>query len=291
VVYCWDPAASGGRHFLLYSILLLRKHLPWHRGRIVVVSQDGELPHNLEAAALRVTAVAHQCMMPAAYLGRQTCRPTVVESCLHRIPGLTDTFLYMREDQFFLQDAAPQQFLRQGRHTFFRSQHHTLQDLQDRQQRRPATAYHVQRHRTLRTGRLAQRRWGTPLAAMGTPQPLPLALRRDVLREVCSTFQPEMDAMAAPGARPEMDVLPTLLAQEWWRACAPENARWSCHNHLFCEELTLRNLARIAVALRQEDGSHIVCLDATKDPNQLVLRMVQRIFDSIAHQFPFATAR
>lgn len=78
------------------SVQSVVKYLPWVRTIFVVTdSQVPPVPRPLLEGG-RVRVVDHRELIPAAYLPTFSSR--VVESCLHRIPGLSEVFLYDNDD-------------------------------------------------------------------------------------------------------------------------------------------------------------------------------------------------
>lgn len=78
------------------SVQSVIRHLAWVR--TIYVITDAQMPpvpqHLLDSGRVRV--VAHAQVVPAEY--RPTFSSRVVESCLHRIPGLSEVFLYNNDD-------------------------------------------------------------------------------------------------------------------------------------------------------------------------------------------------
>jgi hypothetical protein len=81
---------------IAFSVQSVVKYLPWVRTIFIVT--DGQVPpvsrHLIESG--RVKVVDHEAFIPAEYL--PTFNNRVIESCLHRIPGLSDIFLYNNDD-------------------------------------------------------------------------------------------------------------------------------------------------------------------------------------------------
>jgi hypothetical protein len=81
---------------IAFSVRSVVKYLPWVRTIFIVA--DSQVPpvsrHLIESGRVRV--VDHREVIPAEYLPTFSSR--VIESCLHRIPGLSEVFLYNNDD-------------------------------------------------------------------------------------------------------------------------------------------------------------------------------------------------
>lgn len=90
------------------SVQSVVKYLPWVRTIFIVT--DSQVPpvsrRLLESGRVRV--VDHQELIPAAYLPTFSSR--VIESCLHRIPGLSEVFLYNNDDYMHFAPVPPSAF-------------------------------------------------------------------------------------------------------------------------------------------------------------------------------------
>ncbi|NDE14339.1 hypothetical protein EBZ80_05345 [bacterium] len=90
---------------LLYSLRSLERHAPWIR-RVYVVVRDGQQPSWLDPS--RVHLVPHSRILP------EDCLPTfnslAIESVLHRLPGLSERYLYFNDDMILLGDVFPSDF-------------------------------------------------------------------------------------------------------------------------------------------------------------------------------------
>lgn len=92
------PVATlfSGLGEITFSVRSVLKHLPWVR--TVYVVTDAQLPP-VDPALLdcgRVRVIDHSEIVPREYL--PTFNSLAIESCLHRIPGLSEVFLYDNDD-------------------------------------------------------------------------------------------------------------------------------------------------------------------------------------------------
>jgi len=106
-----DDAKSGARFIsrdeLKYSIRSVCTHLPWIN-HIYVVS-NCEPPEWLDLEHPLVTWVDHDQIFPDT-ADLPTFNSHAIESCLHRIEGLSEHFLYFNDDFFIARDAAKSDF-------------------------------------------------------------------------------------------------------------------------------------------------------------------------------------
>jgi len=83
---------------LLFSLRSLDLYAPWFH-KIYIVVRDGQRPKWL-ADNPRVTLVNHSTIIPPQYL--PTFNSMAIESFLHKIPGLSEYFVYFNDDMIIL---------------------------------------------------------------------------------------------------------------------------------------------------------------------------------------------
>ena len=295
IVYCWvwgehsevqrmfreagiamAPQRSYSHDFIKRSIELLRRNMSWHTGRIVLVSACGLDPPDLDLDALGVTVIDQEAILPPEH--RPALNNMVVESALHRIPGLTDTFIYMNDDQFLLRETPMDIFVdERKRMTFFRNEYTTIESLR----RRHLPGSNTWSSMCTYNAELARKAWGIPLNRMHLMQHLPCIMDKAIMKDVAEHFAVEIDRMGRRHTlRHPQDVILLFLCQEWCRAHCPERVRWICHHHRSsypyrCEKLSLKNQANIVQLIRQR-GISMLTLSETERPHQFVLKTVQR---------------
>ncbi len=98
----------GTLPFLLRGI---ERHLPFVDRVILVVARESQIPAWADRSRLRV--VLHGDFIPEAYL--PTFNSTTIELFLHRIPGLSERFLYFNDDIFPVRDTVEADFYPDGR--------------------------------------------------------------------------------------------------------------------------------------------------------------------------------
>ncbi|XP_030635121.1 N-acetylglucosamine-1-phosphotransferase subunits alpha/beta isoform X2 [Chanos chanos] len=92
---------------LRYSLRSVEKHAPWVRHIFIVT--NGQIPSWLNLDNPRVTVVTHQDIFQ-----NQSHLPTfsspAIETHIHRIPGLSQKFIYLNDDVMFGKDVWPDDF-------------------------------------------------------------------------------------------------------------------------------------------------------------------------------------
>lgn len=83
---------------LKYSLRSVARFLPWYR-RIHIVTCRPQVPDWLNTAHPDIRIVHHDQIFDTKYL--PTFNSNTIESFLHRIPGLSDCFLYVNDDHLF----------------------------------------------------------------------------------------------------------------------------------------------------------------------------------------------
>ncbi|XP_067931267.1 N-acetylglucosamine-1-phosphotransferase subunits alpha/beta-like [Watersipora subatra] len=92
---------------LRYSLRSLEQYAPWVRQIFIVT--NGQIPYWLSLDNPRVTIVTHEEIFPnKSHL--PTFSSPAIESHLHRIPGLSDKFLYLNDDVMFGAQVWPDDF-------------------------------------------------------------------------------------------------------------------------------------------------------------------------------------
>jgi len=93
---------------LRYSLRSVEKHAPWVRHVFIVT--NGQIPSWLNLDDERVTVVSHSdIFVNKSHL--PTFSSPAIESHLHRIPGLSEWFIYMNDDVLFGRDVWPDDFV------------------------------------------------------------------------------------------------------------------------------------------------------------------------------------
>lgn len=82
---------------LKYSLRSIEKYCPWVNN-IYIVVKDGQKPKFIDFRNEQIKLVNHSEIMPAEIL--PTFNSAVIELFIHKIPGLTNRYLYFNDDEF-----------------------------------------------------------------------------------------------------------------------------------------------------------------------------------------------
>lgn len=96
--------------FLPYWFRSIEKNAPWVR--YIHFVTYGHLPNWLDTTHPKLKIVNHKDFIPEKYLPTFSCRP--IEFNLHRIPGLSEQFVYFNDDMYLLQPSTEQDFFVNG---------------------------------------------------------------------------------------------------------------------------------------------------------------------------------
>jgi len=97
-----------GYDMLKYSLRSIEKYVPW-AGNIYLLTQSPQVPEWLNTAHPKIKVVHHEDVFDKQYL--PTYNSSVIESYLHRIPGLSEYFLYMNDDFLFGRETGLEKFI------------------------------------------------------------------------------------------------------------------------------------------------------------------------------------
>ena len=99
---------DGG--FLRYWFRGVEKFAPWVRKIHFVTS--GQKPEWLDENNPKLNLVDHSEFIPAEFL--PTFNSVVIERFMHRIPGLSDKFVYFNDDFYIIRPVGPERFFLNG---------------------------------------------------------------------------------------------------------------------------------------------------------------------------------
>lgn len=91
---------------LLYSLRSVEKYLPFVR--YVYIVTDNQTPSWLNLSHPKIKLISHHQIIPEQYL--PCFNSQVLESFLHKIPNLSEHFLYANDDMFFAKPLTPNFF-------------------------------------------------------------------------------------------------------------------------------------------------------------------------------------
>jgi len=104
-----NPERYRDQYTLLkYSLRSLERYVSWY-GTICIVTQRPQKPDWLDTSHPRIRIIHHDEIIDPQYL--PTFNSNVIESCIHRIPGISDYFLYMNDDFLFGRPVAVEDFI------------------------------------------------------------------------------------------------------------------------------------------------------------------------------------
>ena len=101
-----DIARFQSRDELKYAIRSIETYAPWVNHIYIVT--NGQIPTWLNTKHPKVSIVPHSEIIPEEYL--PTFNSHVIESCLHRIKGLSEHYLYLNDDVMFARSILPNYF-------------------------------------------------------------------------------------------------------------------------------------------------------------------------------------
>ncbi|ORX41393.1 hypothetical protein BCR36DRAFT_311631 [Piromyces finnis] len=98
---------------LKYSLRSIQKYLPWFKGTIYIITQKQATERNnyfswLNQNARQIKVVYQNDILPEAF--QNTKNRHVVEMYLDRLPGLSEKFIYMKSNQYFINYTHPRYF-------------------------------------------------------------------------------------------------------------------------------------------------------------------------------------
>ena len=95
---------------LKYSLRSVDQHLPWIR-KIFIVTDD-QIPEFLDTKNPKIQIIDHKDLLPETIL--PTFNTSVLEYFIHKIPDLSEHFLYANDDMFVNANLTPSFFFEKG---------------------------------------------------------------------------------------------------------------------------------------------------------------------------------
>jgi len=185
------------RNELYFSIRSLRDHARWVN-KIWVVT-DGQTP-DLAELADSVTVIDHKDFIPSEYL--PTFNSHAITANLHRIPGLSENFLYLNDDIFFGRNLHPGIWF----DAFGRSIVRYTKTLLPGFETNKLSTIHRIRQNTVQLGHEAGYKTTTRSIQHG-PHPL----QKSVMNELWQKHQDRFDQTCRNKFRSETDIVPEWL--------------------------------------------------------------------------------
>ena len=108
-LYSADEARFANHNELYYSVYSVQKFMPWVRNIYIVT--DEQTPHCLsEGNHTNIKIIDHTEIIEPQYL--PTFNSHVIEAHLHKIPGLSENFIYFNDDVFVARPLKAEHFFR-----------------------------------------------------------------------------------------------------------------------------------------------------------------------------------
>lgn len=92
---------------ILYSLRSVEKYMPWIN-HIYLVVHDGQKPKWLKENNSKLTIIPHSKIIPSQYL--PTFNSICIESFLHKIPNLSEHYIYLNDDIIILNPISRYEF-------------------------------------------------------------------------------------------------------------------------------------------------------------------------------------
>lgn len=106
---------------LKYLLRGIEKNMPYVENVFLVVARESQVPQWVNREKLKI--VLHSDFVPAEFLPTFNCN--TLEMHLHRIPGLSEEYLYFNDDMYPVRPSCPETFFRGGK-TVVKHVHHLL---------------------------------------------------------------------------------------------------------------------------------------------------------------------
>lgn len=113
-----DPCRFIDNNELKYSLRSLEKYAPWINNIFIVT--DNQIPKWLNTNHEKIHIVDHTEIMPEDAL--PTFNASAIETCIHKIPNLSEYFLFANDDMFFTKLTQPDFFYKNNK-PIFRARH------------------------------------------------------------------------------------------------------------------------------------------------------------------------
>ncbi|MEV0455342.1 stealth family protein [Catellatospora methionotrophica] len=262
------------RDELLYSMRSLHAFAPWVN-HIYLVTDD-QTPSWLDPTSPYVTLVSHK-----EIFGDVGVLPTfnshAIESRLHKVPGLSEHFLYFNDDMILGRPVLPTQFFfANGVAKFFPSS--SLVDVNP-----PAPADAPVDVAAKNNRRLLQTRFGTQLYQKMRHVPYPLL--RGVLEEIETELREESHATASHQFRDRGDLsIPSSLAHYWAHSTGRSVPGSISHTYIDLGRLIAPIMLARLVRQRNVD---VFCLNDTNSADGEMDEQTAMVRDFMEAYFPF----
>jgi hypothetical protein len=271
-----NDSRFSSRDELRFSLRSLHCFAPWVR-RVFIVTDD-QVPGWLDVDHPDVTVVDHREVFGDT--GRlPTFNSQAIESRLHRIPGLSEHFLYLNDDVFFGHPVTPDLFFTPGGLTrFFPSG--ALVDSAPRQPTDPPVNSAGKNNRELikkAFGRVLTRKM------MHTPHPS----RRSVIEEIEKRFAEHVEATAAHQFRHPDDISLLSSLQQYYAYLTGRAAPGSIR-YLYTDLADPVTPFRLAELLRSRHLD-VFCLNDTDSDPATAIEQTELLSEFLPAYLPFTS--
>jgi hypothetical protein len=262
------------RDELRYSLRSLHCFAPWVR-RVFIVTDD-QVPAWLDTAHPGVTVVSHREVFGDT--GRlPTFNSQAIESRLHRIPGLSEHFLYLNDDVFFGHPVTPELFFTPGGLTRFFPSKAVVDSAPNDPGDAPVNSAGKNNRALIKQafGRVLTRKM------MHTPHPS----RRSVIAEIEQRFAEHVEATAAHQFRHPEDIALLSSLQQYYayltgRATAGEI------KYMYTDLADPATPFRLAGLLRHRHLD-VFCLNDTDSDSSTAALQAELLGEFLPAYFPF----
>lgn len=111
-LYATEDSRYTDHNEIYYSVMSVCKHLSWVNNIYIITDEQvPELPVHLMS---RIKIIDHKEIIPEIFL--PTFNSHVIEAFLHKIPGLSENFIYFNDDFFVAREIDASHFFRSNGH-------------------------------------------------------------------------------------------------------------------------------------------------------------------------------
>ena len=266
----------ASRDELRYSLRALHCFAPWVR-RIFLVTDD-QVPAWLDTDHPQVTVVSHREIFGST--GRlPTFNSQAIESRLHRIPGLSEHFLYLNDDVFLGRPVTPDLFFTSGGLTRFFPSGALVDSLPRRDSDAPVNSAGKNNRKLIQQafGRVLTRKM------MHTPHPS----RRSVITEIEDRFAEHVEATAAHQFRHPDDISLLSSLQQYY-AYLTGRATPGDIKYLYTDLADPETPFKLAKLLRNRHLDAFCLNDTDSDPDAEAVQ-AELLADFLPAYLPFAS--
>jgi hypothetical protein len=204
-----DASRFKNRDELRYSLRSIERYAPFFR-RVFLVT-DHQVPDWLTRDHAELRVVFHEEIFPdPAHL--PTFNSHAIEAHLHRIPGLSERFVYFNDDVFLAKPCSERDFFdEQGRCVVYLDQRGVVWNEADRGYGRPVSSA------ARNNSRLLEKTFGFRIEKR--VDHTPHALRRSILEEIWERWPDELEATSSHCFRHSEDLSLTSSLAQFYGLC------------------------------------------------------------------------